>query len=319
MPPPRRPSPVEPSLETYARLAVALGRRPLLSFPGRAAADTNDRSRTGRDLVHAAMGEIEARKLAANGYQVALDEPYQHYQFAGRADLLAWDLEARALLHLENKSRLADLQDVAGSYNAKRPYLPAVLGDRLGVGPRGWATVTHALVVLWSSEVLHVLRVRAATFRALCPSPIDPFEAWWSGSPPPAGARSSLVMLDPSPVLVVPQPALRGPRAGARPRGALPRLRCGGGVARPLSRLPAGPFRMMRTGPGPNRLEKRGPGRRLAFPSVDGVCALGADAAPADPMARSRCHCSDHPEFGGSGGGSGGSGGAPAGRAVTER
>lgn len=165
------------SLETYARLAVALGRRPLLSFPGRAAADTNDRSRTGRDLVHAAMGEIEARKLAANGYQVALDEPYQHYQFAGRADLLAWDLEARALLHLENKSRLADLQDVAGSYNAKRPYLPAVLGDRLGVGPRGWATVTHALVVLWSSEVLHVLRLRAATFRALCPSPIDPFEA----------------------------------------------------------------------------------------------------------------------------------------------
>jgi transcriptional regulator with XRE-family HTH domain len=189
------------SLETYARLAVALGRRPVLSFPGRAAADTNERLRIGRDLVHAAMGEIEARQLAALGYQVALDEPYQHYQFAGRADVLAWDLEARALLHLENKSRLSDLQDVAGSYNAKRTYLPAVLADRLGIGPRGWATVTHALVVLWSSEVLHVLRLRAGTFRALCPSPIDPFAAWWSGSRPTAATTSSLVVLDPSPSL----------------------------------------------------------------------------------------------------------------------
>ena len=186
------------SLETYARLAVALGRRPVLSFPGRAAADTNERLRIGRDLVHAAMGEIEARQLAALGYQVALDEPYQ---FAGRADVLAWDLEARALLHLENKSRLSDLQDVAGSYNAKRTYLPAVLADRLGIGPRGWATVTHALVVLWSSEVLHVLRLRAGTFRALCPSPIDPFAAWWSGSRPTAATTSSLVVLDPSPRL----------------------------------------------------------------------------------------------------------------------
>ena len=147
------------------------------------------------------MGEFEARHLRRAGANVGIDEPYQHYQFAGRADLLAWDLDARALLHLENKSRLGDLQDVAGSYNAKRTYLPAVLGDRLGIGPRGWATVTHALVVLWSSEVLHVLRLRAATFRALCPSPIDPFEAWWSGLPRPAGVTSSLVVLDPSPGL----------------------------------------------------------------------------------------------------------------------
>ena len=115
------------------------------------------------------MGEAEARQLGQHGYAIALDEPYQHFQFAGRADLLAWDLDARTFLHIENKSRLPDLQDLAGSYNAKRAYLASVMAERLGPGPAGWSTVTHALVVLWSSEVFHVLRMRQASFAALCP------------------------------------------------------------------------------------------------------------------------------------------------------
>jgi hypothetical protein len=145
------------------------------------------------------MGELEARQLNSHGFAIAIDEPYQHFQFAGRADLLAWDLEARALLHVENKSDLPDLQDLAGSYNAKRAYLPAAIAQRLNMGPRGWASVTHVLAVLWSSAVLHVLRLRPATFTAICPSPVDPFEAWWAGDPPAEGVTSSLVILDPNP------------------------------------------------------------------------------------------------------------------------
>jgi transcriptional regulator with XRE-family HTH domain len=189
------------SLETYARLAIALGRRPELSFEARATSGSDDRFRSGRDLVHAAMGEAEAGQLMLHGYSVALDEPYQHFQFAGRADLLAWDLDARALLHIENKSRLSDLQDLAGSYNAKRAYLASVMADRLGLGAEGWRTVTHALVVLWSSEVLHVLRLRRATFAALCPSPVEPFGRWWSGEPLVNAVTSSLVIFDPAPDL----------------------------------------------------------------------------------------------------------------------
>lgn len=189
------------SLQTYARLATALGQRPVLSFESRPTRATVGRSRAAVDLVHAAMGEVEARQLALHGHALALDEPYQHFQFAGRADLVAWNLDARALLHIENKSQLPDIQDLAGSYNAKRAYLAPVMAERLGISRAGWRTVTHALVVLWSSEVLHVLRLREATFAALCPSPLEPFAAWWNGDPPMSGVTSSLVLLDPVPDL----------------------------------------------------------------------------------------------------------------------
>ena len=180
------------SLETYARLAAALGLRPTLELesPRRAA-------RVGSDLVHSAMAELEASHLQRLGFKVAIDEPYQHFQFAGRADVLAWNLERRALLHIENKTRLQDLQELAGAYNAKRRYLPAVIAERLGLGSRGWASVTHVLATLWSSEVLHVLRLRGGTFSALCPDTADALAAWWKGRSPPIGTTSALILLDP--------------------------------------------------------------------------------------------------------------------------
>jgi transcriptional regulator with XRE-family HTH domain len=183
------------SLETYARVAVALDLRPEL-----VAIDPRKRERVVRteDPVHAAMGEVEARRLRSHSFNVAIDEPYQHYQFAGRADVLAWDLERRALLHIENRTRFPNLQDAFGSYNAKRAYLSAALSDRLGVGHRGWETVTHAMVVLWSAEALHAIRLHLESFRATCPDGSATFEGWWAGMPPDDGAvTSTLVVFDP--------------------------------------------------------------------------------------------------------------------------
>ena len=115
------------------------------------------------------MGEFEVRLLAAHGFHVAVDEPYQHYQFAGRADVVAWDLESLALLHLENRTAFPNVQESLGSYNAKRAYLARELATRLGIP--GFRSETHAMVCLWSSDVLHALRLHAATFRATCPDP----------------------------------------------------------------------------------------------------------------------------------------------------
>jgi hypothetical protein len=187
------------SLETYARLSIALGLRPELTAESariRVAA-----AGSTRDVVHAAMGECEAAHLERLGLTVAVDEPYQHFQFAGRADVLAWNLDERRLLHIENKSRIDDIQELAGTYNAKRAYLASAVGERLGLGPHGWRMVTHALAVLWSSELLHVLRLRTATFRAICPHPSGAFAAWWAGDRPPDGVTSSLVILDPAPTI----------------------------------------------------------------------------------------------------------------------
>jgi hypothetical protein len=141
------------------------------------------------------MGEIEAAHLRGVGYDVSLDEPYQHYQFAGRADVVAWSVEHAALLHIENRTRFPDIQDSFGSFNAKRRYLAGEIGARAGVDR--WRSETHVVVALWSAEVLRSLRAHAASFGSVCPDALEAFEEWWIGCPPAAGRRSILVVFDP--------------------------------------------------------------------------------------------------------------------------
>lgn len=182
------------SAEGAARIAKALGRRAELELvdPRR----NNDlRASLSVDLVHSAMGEFEAAHIRPFGFRLGLDEPYQHFHFAGRADLIAWDLDARSLLHIENRSRFPDFQQMAGSFNAKRAYLAQALGERVGI--RRWASETHVIASLWSSEILHALRLRTESFRSICPDPPDAFTKWWVGNPPRAGVTSTLVVLDP--------------------------------------------------------------------------------------------------------------------------
>lgn len=203
------------SVESAVRLASALGLRLdcTLVDPRKRA---NAAART-TDSVHSFMGEFEATGLRMPGYRVGIDEPYQHYQFAGRADLVAWDLDARALLHVENRTRFPDFQERAGSFNAKRAYLGAAIADRLGL--YRWSSQTHVIAALWSAEVLHSLRMRPESFRTLCPDPPDDFTSWWMGRPPAHGRTSILIVLDPLATLrqrrwISLDDALRG----ARPR-----------------------------------------------------------------------------------------------------
>ena len=181
-------------LATYAAIAGALGLEPAFEMLDR-------RRRTNvirhEDPVHAAIGESLAARLRSFGLDVALDDPFQHYQFAGRADLLAWSIDRRALLHVENRTRFPNIQEAFGSYNVKRRYLPAIAAERLGVRG-GWDTVVNVVAALWSSEVLHDLRLHPASFRAVCPDPMDAFATWWRGAIPQAsGVTSSLVLIDP--------------------------------------------------------------------------------------------------------------------------
>jgi transcriptional regulator with XRE-family HTH domain len=180
-------------LESYVRVSLALGLRLELGV-------TNPRRRRGRasqeDPVHAAMGEVIAARMSSHGFAVALDEPFQHYQFAGRADVLAWSLERRALLHVENRTRFPNVQEAFGSYNAKRRFLAPFIADRLDVRG-GFDAVTHVVAALWSSEVIHAIRLRPASFRAVCRDGTTAWQAWWNGEPPGHGVTSILVLVDP--------------------------------------------------------------------------------------------------------------------------
>jgi transcriptional regulator with XRE-family HTH domain len=181
------------SIEAALRLVAALGLK--LDF---GLVDPHRRQRAdGRqaDVVHSAMGEWEAGWLRRLGLPVGLDEPYQHYQYAGRADVTSWDLDLRALLHIENRTRFPDFQEMAGAFNAKRAYLGIELADRLGIP--GWHSETHVIAALWSAEVLHSLRLRTESFRALCPDGARGFQGWWAGTPPSSGRTAEFVVFDP--------------------------------------------------------------------------------------------------------------------------
>jgi transcriptional regulator with XRE-family HTH domain len=156
-------------LQTYARVVHALGMDLEAGL-----VDPRRRQRSGaheEDPVHAAMGELEAAHLRSLGCDVSIDEPYQHYQFAGRGDVVAWRVAPRALLHLENRTRFPNMGEAAGAYNAKRAYLAPVIAERLGLAS-GFRSVTHVMVGLWSAEVLHSLRIRPETFPLVVPRPV---------------------------------------------------------------------------------------------------------------------------------------------------
>ncbi|HEY7132653.1 MAG TPA: hypothetical protein VH440_10400 [Candidatus Limnocylindrales bacterium] len=72
-----------------------------------------------------------------------------------------------------------------------------MLASRLGLRG-GFASETHVLAGLWSAELLHSVRLRSASFRATCPDAPSGFEGWLRGVPPPSGATSEFVLLDPS-------------------------------------------------------------------------------------------------------------------------
>jgi transcriptional regulator with XRE-family HTH domain len=181
------------SVEMAIRLATALGLRLELDLvdPRRRV----DQAARMVDPVHSYMGEVEARHFRRLDFPVGIDEPYQHYQFAGRADLISWDEAGRALLHIENRTRFPDMQDMAGSFNAKRAYLGAAIAARTGV--TRWASETHVIAALWSAEVLHTLRLRPESFRALSPDPVNAFAEWWAGLPPTTGVTAAIVLFDP--------------------------------------------------------------------------------------------------------------------------
>ena len=189
------------SMEMYVRIVDALERT--LEFdlaaqasPPVASPQVLDVGPVAADIVHAAMGEYEVAMLGAHGFPVGVDEPWQHYRFSGRADVLAWDPPGRALLHIENRTRFPDVQDGVGRYNGKKAFLAGAIWERLGMsGPP--VSVTHVMVAFWSAEVIEVLKRSPGTFAAVCPDPPEAFFGWWGGRPPRSGATSTLLLLDP--------------------------------------------------------------------------------------------------------------------------
>jgi transcriptional regulator with XRE-family HTH domain len=119
-----------------------------------------------RDRLHAAMVEQIASTLVPLGWQLAPEHSFNHYGERGSADLLAWHNATGAVLVVETKTRMWDLQDTLVRMDRKRRLLP-------GLGAREWGWrprfVGAVLVLPELSTHRHIIERHAATFRAALP------------------------------------------------------------------------------------------------------------------------------------------------------
>lgn len=119
-----------------------------------------------RDRLHAAMVEEVATILHGLGWQIAPEHSFNFYGERGSTDVLAWRVSTRALLIVETKTRLWDLQDTLVTLDRKRRLLPGLATREWGWRPRFVGTV---LVMPDMSTHRHVIERHTATFRAALP------------------------------------------------------------------------------------------------------------------------------------------------------
>ncbi|MGC8634187.1 MAG: helix-turn-helix domain-containing protein [Candidatus Limnocylindrales bacterium] len=83
------------------------------------------------DQRHAALQNELARRFARMpGWQFDAEVTFAVWGERGSVDLLAWNAEWRALLIVEVKSELVDLQDLLSTLNRKRRLAPDIVRDR---------------------------------------------------------------------------------------------------------------------------------------------------------------------------------------------
>ena len=83
------------------------------------------------DAAHAAIGQQIAGELTSFGWQVKTEVSFNHFGDRGRVDLLALHAPTRAVLLVEVKSALGDLQDTLGRLDIK-VRLGRVIADSVG-------------------------------------------------------------------------------------------------------------------------------------------------------------------------------------------
>jgi hypothetical protein len=114
-----------------------------------------------RDSTHADLQAAWKRRLERWGWQVWAEYSFNHYGDRGRIDLLAWHPRLRALLIVEIKSEIDDVQALLGGMDVKCRVAP-IVARRLGIG--AVAAVIPFLVVADGSTARDRLRRLAPLF-----------------------------------------------------------------------------------------------------------------------------------------------------------
>jgi hypothetical protein len=127
------------------------------------------------DEEHSAMVDQVVRRLSAEGWEAMVEFSFNDYGDRGSVDILAWHAERRALLIIETKSRLANLQETCRFLDMKARVVP-----RLAAQDRGWRprVVGVVLVLQESSRERAAVARREAIFAASFPARTLEIRQW---------------------------------------------------------------------------------------------------------------------------------------------
>ena len=184
------------------------------------------------DWRHCALVEAVLERLAGLGWESLAEYSFNHYGDRGSVDVLAWHAGFRALLVVEVKSDLRNVQETLHSLDVKRRVVPGLIRTE-----KSWGFESVGVVMVLAD--LRVERQRVdrfgSTFDAVLPSRTVEVRRWLTR---PDGALRGLWFLQ----ISRPAGGMREPTGHERVRraAAAGHERVRRAAARPAS-IPSGP------------------------------------------------------------------------------
>src|ERR1035437_3299522 len=105
------------------------------------------------DQRHAACVLAVVDRLTAMGWQAVPEHTFNEWGERGSIDCFAWSAGGRAVLCVEVKTRLADLQDLLSTEDRKRRLAP-ILGRKIGWNPRVVGSVLALPEETWARNAV---------------------------------------------------------------------------------------------------------------------------------------------------------------------
>jgi transcriptional regulator with XRE-family HTH domain len=158
------------SVERFRRVCAALEIEPVLEL----------RWRGGQvdrliDREHARIVDAVVAELARLGWEAVPEYTFSVWGERGSVDVLAWHPRTRALLVVEVKTRLTDLQKLLMSMSRKVRLVPPLVAEE-----RGWtrSALGHVVVILETRANRSTVDRHTATFAATFPARTAAVRGW---------------------------------------------------------------------------------------------------------------------------------------------
>lgn len=146
------------------------------------------------DEGHAALVEHLVALLRRCGWTVLAEYTFNHYGDRGSVDIVAWHPQTQALLIVEVKTRIADVQGLLTSFDRKLRIVPGLLRRE-----RGWEarTVGRLLLVDGGSTQRRAVTSHAETFASVLPQGSRDARRWIAQ---PSGSLAAVWFVSPTTV-----------------------------------------------------------------------------------------------------------------------